>query len=94
MNNLFYRILLHLYNECILLRTFRKRIQKNFSNSEFNLNDISIFSIMKQKFPNYEQDINAWKWLENILVDKQSKKKIQFIIDNWSNKLIEDIVNC
>lgn len=73
---------------------FESKYQKNFSNSEFNLNDISIFTIMKQKFPNYERDINAWKWLESILVDDESKRKIQFIIQNWSDKLIEDIVNC
>jgi hypothetical protein len=73
---------------------FESEYQKNFSNSEFNLNDISIFTIMKQKFPNYERDINAWEWLESILVDVESKKKIQFIVENWSDKLIEDIVNC
>lgn len=73
---------------------FESKYKKNFSSTEFNLTDVSIFTIMKQKFPNYERDINAWKWLENILVEPESKKKIQFIINNWSEKLIEDIVNC
>ena len=48
---------------------------------------------MNKTFPNYEKDVNAWIWLKNLLPDEESKKKIQFIIDNWSDKLIEDIVN-
>ena len=72
---------------------FESKYQKTFSNSKFNLKDVSIFTIMQSKFPNYEKDINAWKWLETIVVDSESKTKIQFIIDNWSDKLIEDIVN-
>lgn len=70
---------------------FETQYQNNFSNSEFNLKDISIFTVMKQKFPNYEKDINAWLWIHDIIQDIESKKKIKFIIDNWSDKLIEDI---
>tara|TARA_B100001123_G_C15134955_1_gene956963 strand:- start:215 stop:481 length:267 start_codon:yes stop_codon:yes gene_type:complete len=66
---------------------------QNFSNAQLNLEDISIFKIMSKKFPNYEKDVNAWVWLKDIMPDEESKKKIQFIIDNWSDKLIEDIVN-
>ena len=49
---------------------------------------------MKQKFPNYEQDINAWKWLENILVDDESKRRFSLSLITGLDKLIEDIVNC
>ena len=41
-----------------------------------------------------KRDINAWIWLNEIIPDTNTKSKIQFIIDNWSEKLIEDIVNC
>jgi len=70
---------------------FETHYHNNFSNSEFNLKDISVFTVMKQKFPNYEKDINAWLWIRDLILDIDSKKKIKFIIDNWSDKLIEDI---
>jgi hypothetical protein len=72
---------------------FETKYHQNFLNSQLNLEDISIFQIMNKTFPNYEKDVNAWIWLKNLLPDEESKKKIQFIIDNWSEKLIEDIVN-
>ena len=72
---------------------FETKYHRNFSNSQLNLQDISIFQIMSNKFPNYEKDVNAWIWLKQLIPDEESKKKIQFIIDNWSDKLIEDIVN-
>lgn len=76
-----------------LFEPFESKFNQNFKNTKFNLEDISIFTILKQRFPNYEKDINAWIWLESILSDENSQKKIRFIIDNWSEKLIEDIAN-
>lgn len=76
-----------------LYEPFETKFNKNFKNSKFNLEDISIFTILKQRFPNYEKDVNAWIWLESILPDENSQKKIRFIIENWSEKLIEDIAN-
>tara|TARA_Y100000389_G_C17152007_1_gene360039 strand:- start:65 stop:310 length:246 start_codon:yes stop_codon:yes gene_type:complete len=73
---------------------FETEYHRNFSNSQLNLEDISIFKIMSTKFPNYEKDVTAWIWLKSLMPDEESKNKIQFIIDNWSDKLIEDIVNC
>jgi hypothetical protein len=63
-----------------------------FKNTEFNLNDTSVIISMTKKYPNYKNNINAWVWLKDCLQDPKSKEKIQFIIDNWSNNLIQNII--
>ena len=81
--------------EVYFFEPFESKYNDNFSKPQLNLNDISIFKIMKEKYPDYEKDVNAWIWLRDILPNNDNNKsKIQFIIDNWSDKLIEDIVNC
>ena len=44
MNNLFNRILLHLLMNVYFFEPFESKYKKNFSNSEFNLNDILFFN--------------------------------------------------
>ena len=79
--------------EVYFFEPFESKYNDNFSKPQLNLNDISIFKIMKEKYPDYEKDVNAWIWLKQLIPDEESQKKIQFIIDNWSDKLIEDINN-
>ena len=77
-----------------LYEPFETEFFKLFKNAQVKLNDESIFTIMTKKFKSPESNIEAWKWLYENMTNDSSKEKIKFIIDNWSVKLIENIVNC
>ena len=68
--------------------SFQIKYIKKFKNIGFNLNDTSVIISMTKKYTNYKNNIDAWKWLKNALQDPETKEKIQFIIDNWSNNII------